>query len=124
MARLLTADRTNRFRAITRCEDAIMIYPPPLVAPVVRHCAAAGALAFAAAGGSSAAVTLPPPPPPAPPVVTTQFGTAIAVGDGTARSYLIEQDGVPTEIGVALTQGAAENLPGWRIALATLSHSH
>jgi hypothetical protein len=41
----------------------------------------------------------------------TAFGTPVTIGDGTARSYLVTQDGRPTELGVALSEAAAEGLP-------------
>ena len=72
----------------------------------LRRSAAPLLLVAAAACDSS----LPPTSPPEP-VVTTQFGAAIPVGNGTARSYLIQTDGVPTELGVALSQAAGDGLP-------------
>jgi hypothetical protein len=39
------------------------------------------------------------------------YGAAIAVGAGTARSYVVVEGGVPTEIGVALSEQALQNLP-------------
>ncbi len=41
----------------------------------------------------------------------TQYGAAVAVGNGTARSYEVVQNGSPTELGVALSQGALDSLP-------------
>ncbi len=40
-----------------------------------------------------------------------QYGTAVALGNGTARSYLVTQSGTPVELGVALSQGALDSLP-------------
>jgi len=42
---------------------------------------------------------------------TTEYGTAVAVGNGTARAYLVLAGGVPTELGVALSEGAVDSLP-------------
>ena len=42
---------------------------------------------------------------------TTEYGANVAVGNGTARSYQVTVNGVPTEIGVELTQGALDSLP-------------
>jgi len=42
---------------------------------------------------------------------TTQYGSPIAVGNGNARSYLVTENGVATELGVALSQGALDSLP-------------
>ncbi|HTE46970.1 MAG TPA: DUF5602 domain-containing protein [Gemmatimonadaceae bacterium] len=41
----------------------------------------------------------------------TEFGTPVTIGDGTARSYIVMQDGKPTELGIALSEAAAEGLP-------------
>ena len=40
-----------------------------------------------------------------------EYGAPVAVGNGTARSYLVTQNGVPAELGVALSQGALDSLP-------------
>jgi hypothetical protein len=43
----------------------------------------------------------------------TFFGTLVTVGDGTARGYVIlDGAGLPTEVGVALTEAALNGLPG------------
>ena len=42
---------------------------------------------------------------------STQYGTPVTVGNGNARSYLVLQNGTPTELGVALSQGALDSLP-------------
>jgi len=42
---------------------------------------------------------------------TADYGAPIAVGSGTARSYLLVQNGVPAELGVALSPGALDSLP-------------
>lgn len=42
---------------------------------------------------------------------TTQYGSAVAVGNGTARSYVVLVNGAPTELGVALTVGTMDSLP-------------
>jgi len=42
---------------------------------------------------------------------TTVYGTSVAVGNGTARSYLVLQNGTPAELGVALSEGALDSLP-------------
>jgi hypothetical protein len=41
----------------------------------------------------------------------TTYGTAVPVGNGTARTYLKAEGGIPTEVGVALSQGALDSLP-------------
>ncbi|MGH7583672.1 MAG: DUF5602 domain-containing protein [Gemmatimonadales bacterium] len=45
------------------------------------------------------------------PQSSTQYGSTVAVGNGTARSYLVTENGKPTELGVALSQGALDSLP-------------
>lgn len=42
---------------------------------------------------------------------TTEYGAAVAVGNGTARSYQVVQNGALTELGVALSQGVLDSLP-------------
>lgn len=42
---------------------------------------------------------------------TTQYGTPVTVGNGTARAYLVLQNGAPVELGVALSEAAMDNLP-------------
>lgn len=42
---------------------------------------------------------------------TTEYGANVAVGNGTARSYEVTLNGVPTEIGIELSQGALDSLP-------------
>ncbi|MGH7668803.1 MAG: hypothetical protein ACRENQ_04855 [Gemmatimonadaceae bacterium] len=42
---------------------------------------------------------------------TTEYGAAIAVGNGTGRSYQVVQNGAPIELGMALSQGALDSLP-------------
>lgn len=42
---------------------------------------------------------------------TTEYGANVAVGNGTARSYQVMQNGVPTEIGIELTPGVMDSLP-------------
>ena len=39
------------------------------------------------------------------------YGALVAVGNGTARSYLVTQNATPTELGVALSPGALDSLP-------------
>jgi hypothetical protein len=41
----------------------------------------------------------------------TFYGTAQSLGNGTARTYVEVRGGEPVEIGVALSEGALENLP-------------
>lgn len=41
-----------------------------------------------------------------------EYGSAVAVGNGTARSYVISSDGKVSELGVALSEQAIEGLPG------------
>src|SRR5437868_663240 len=44
--------------------------------------------------------------------VTRRYGTAVKLGDGSARSYvLFDEHGAPREIGVALSERALEGLP-------------
>lgn len=42
---------------------------------------------------------------------TTEYGAAMAVGNGTGRSYQVVQNGAPIELGVALSEGALDSLP-------------
>lgn len=42
---------------------------------------------------------------------TTIYGEAVRVGNGTARTYAVQSAGVPTEVGVALSEGAFTGLP-------------
>jgi hypothetical protein len=39
------------------------------------------------------------------------YGAAVAIGGGTARSYVVLDNGVPTELGVALSAAALDSLP-------------
>src|SRR5688572_2379611 len=41
----------------------------------------------------------------------TELGSAVALGNGTARTYLTTVNGVPTELGVALTEATLTGLP-------------
>ncbi|HEU4563680.1 MAG TPA: DUF5602 domain-containing protein [Gemmatimonadaceae bacterium] len=66
---------------------------------------AAVALAAAALGGCTGAGA-------AVPATVTSYGSEIAIGRGTARSYITSVGGEPTEIGVVLTEGALDGLPG------------
>ncbi len=43
--------------------------------------------------------------------LTTVYGDAVTIGNGTARSYIVSKSGTPTEIGVALSETALDNLP-------------
>ena len=43
---------------------------------------------------------------------STLFGTPVAVGDGTVRTYLTLKDGAPRELGIALTEGVMTGLHG------------
>lgn len=43
-------------------------------------------------------------------IESTDYGTAVALGNGTARSYVVQRKGVPTEIGVVLSEFALDNL--------------
>jgi len=45
------------------------------------------------------------------PTRTSLYGTAQPLGDGTMRTYVEMVNGVPTEVGVALSERALENLP-------------
>ena len=40
-----------------------------------------------------------------------EYGTAVPMGDGTARVYIELRDGVPLELGVALSERALDGLP-------------
>ncbi len=42
---------------------------------------------------------------------TTEYGSPVTVGNGTARSYLVVKDGAPIELGVALSAAAVDSLP-------------
>lgn len=46
-----------------------------------------------------------------PPGTHRQYGPPIKVGHGNARAYIILDQGVPSELGVALTEGALDGLP-------------
>ena len=48
---------------------------------------------------------------PAGPGVTTDFGAAVNLGQGVARTYVVSEGGTPTEIGIALSAAALEGLP-------------
>lgn len=41
-----------------------------------------------------------------------EYGTAVVVGNGTAKSYVVKQDDATVEIGIALSETALEGLPG------------
>jgi len=41
----------------------------------------------------------------------TEFGAPVAVGNGTARSYLVRTGATPTELGIELSAGALDSLP-------------
>lgn len=40
-----------------------------------------------------------------------QYGTPVKVGNGMARAYIVLNDGVPSEMGIALTEQALDGLP-------------
>jgi Hypothetical protein TTHB210 len=73
-----------------------------------RHPAAVVAAAAAALGMMLASCKGEPTGASQP---ATDYGAPVAVGNGTARSYLIVQNGAPTELGVALSPGALDSLP-------------
>jgi hypothetical protein len=60
------------------------------------------ALALAACDGQQTGVA---------PRTGTFYGDAVALGDGTARSYVVLDDGKPVELGVALGEQAMSGLP-------------
>src|SRR5690606_32489863 len=41
----------------------------------------------------------------------TAYGPAVALGQGTARSYVVLHDGTPTEVGFALSETSFDGLP-------------
>jgi hypothetical protein len=41
---------------------------------------------------------------------TTEFGAPVTLGNGTAKSYIVQRNGVPTELGVILSEAALDNL--------------
>ena len=41
-----------------------------------------------------------------------EYGDEVRMGDGTARTYIELRDGVPVELGIALSEAAMEGLPG------------
>ncbi|HEU4698273.1 MAG TPA: DUF5602 domain-containing protein [Gemmatimonadales bacterium] len=45
------------------------------------------------------------------PAARTTYGPAVAVGGGAARVYVTEQNGAPTEVGVALSRALLASLP-------------
>jgi len=70
--------------------------------------------------------------PTAPPATQTITGEALAVGNGTARTWVTLRDGQPTAVGVTLTGSALEGLPAhptsfdlslpWQAASASIDH--
>ena len=54
----------------------------------------------------------------------TTYGEPVAVGKGSARSYVITRNGVPAEVGVALTEGALSGLPAEHGAGGVHAHGH
>lgn len=48
---------------------------------------------------------------PAAPAGQIEYGSAVNVGNGQARSYIVSADGKPTEIGIALSETALDGLP-------------
>ena len=45
------------------------------------------------------------------PEPTTTYGSPIAIGQGSARVYVVATNGVPAEVGVALSEAALQGLP-------------
>lgn len=41
----------------------------------------------------------------------TEYGAEVAIGEGTARTYITMQRGVPQEVGIVLTEAALRGLP-------------
>ena len=65
---------------------------------------AIGAAALFGASCSSETTATAPKP-------VVDYGTPVAIGNGTARSYVVLDNGVPTELGVALSATALDSLP-------------
>lgn len=54
---------------------------------------------------------------------TTEYGSAVSVGNGTARSYIVTDDGTITEIGIALSATALDNLPPGQTVMDSKSYT-
>lgn len=54
---------------------------------------------------------------------TLEYGSAVSVGNGTARSYIATDNGTPIEIGIALSETALENLPPGQSELDSKSYT-
>lgn len=71
--------------------------PAPILLPVILAAAVLGGCQEATGEGA--------------PASRTTYGSPVQVGRGTLRAYVTERDGAPTELGVALSEGALEGLP-------------
>ena len=54
----------------------------------------------------------------------TAFGQPVEVGQGTARTYVTMKDGVPAEVGVALSEAALAGLPDAHAPGGVHAHGH
>jgi hypothetical protein len=54
----------------------------------------------------------------------TAYGEPIKVGQGTARAYITSANGVATEVGVALSEGALAGLPDHHTPGGVFTHGH
>jgi hypothetical protein len=76
---------------------------PGRVAMLGVFAALGGAAAFAASCSSETTASAPKP--------VVDYGAPVAIGNGNARSYIVVDNGVPTELGVALSAAALDSLP-------------
>ena len=58
------------------------------------------------------------------PASLTRYGAPVTVGQGTARTYITTTQGVPTEVGVALSEAALTGLPDAHTPGGSHAHGH
>ncbi len=58
------------------------------------------------------------------PASLTRYGKPVTVGQGTARTYVTTTNGVPAEVGVALSDAALTGLPDKHAAGGVHAHGH
>lgn len=85
-----------------QCRRSLEAVPRALAAGLARLFVPAVAAASLAACGESAAKQ---------PEVVTTYGAPVSVGNGSARVYLVLDNGAPAEVGVALSEAALAGLP-------------
>lgn len=54
---------------------------------------------------------------------TLTYGSAVSVGNGTARGYIVTEAGEATEIGIALSEAALDNLPPGQTMMDSKSYT-